>query len=116
MADRLSDIARGQASSRNLIEQRLKQVMIGPIDECDIGTLVSQSFCGIQPSKPAANDHDFRDRILHEAPRVCETLHKGQMTRKGEERLASALRPAKAGLRRDEFSRLEAGRQDGRSV
>jgi hypothetical protein len=52
------DVALGENPRRELIEQRLEQVMVGPIDDCDIdigGT--PQPLRGEEPSETGSYDH-----------------------------------------------------------
>jgi hypothetical protein len=50
--DRLSNIARRQACSGNLVEQRLKQVMVSPIDKVTAARWLAKAFAAYSPPNP----------------------------------------------------------------
>jgi hypothetical protein len=56
--DRRRYLSRRQHGCRHLIEQRLKEVVIRPINDKDFRVRVPQRFCGRKPCKPGAYDHD----------------------------------------------------------
>src|ERR1700730_2672103 len=57
-ADRGSNLTWCQYRRRHLIEQRLKEVVVGPVDHNNFGWGISQSPAGGQPAETAADDHD----------------------------------------------------------
>jgi hypothetical protein len=56
MTDRRGDVARRQRGRRHLIEQRLKEMMIRPVDHRDADRRVPQGARGGQSSEAAAHD------------------------------------------------------------
>ena len=58
-AQELGDFRYGQCSRGNLIEQRLKEVMIPPIHECDADGFVPQPLRTFETGKPAAEDENM---------------------------------------------------------
>ena len=62
-AQRRRDQAGRQDPGRHLVEQRLEQVVVGPVDQRDVDVGAGQRADGVQPAEPAA-DHD------HAVPRV----------------------------------------------
>ena len=58
-ADRRRDVPLGENPGRELIEQRLKQVVIRPVDDGDLHIGAAQRFSGKQSAEPAADDHDL---------------------------------------------------------
>ena len=51
-ANRRGDVARAQAGRRDLVEQRLKKVMISPVDERELHGRLGQRLRGGQPTEP----------------------------------------------------------------
>ena len=58
-AKRLRDLARRERPGRDLVQQRLEQVVIAPVDQRhrDIG-LVTERLRGVEPAEPTADDDD----------------------------------------------------------
>ena len=56
--DRRRYLSRREHGCRHLIEQRLKEVVIRPINDKDFCVRVPRRFCGRKPCKPGAYDHD----------------------------------------------------------
>ena len=57
VADRRRDVALGEYARRELIQQRLEQVMVGPVDDCDIEVGgAPQLLRGEEPAEPASDD------------------------------------------------------------
>jgi len=56
--DRRRYLSRREHRCRHLIEQRLKEVVIRPINDKDFRVRVPHRFCGRKPCKPGAYDHD----------------------------------------------------------
>jgi hypothetical protein len=54
----LRRLSRRKHGCRHLVEQRLKEVVIGPINDKDFRVRVPQRFCGRKPGKPGAYYHD----------------------------------------------------------
>ena len=63
-AQRLRDVARRQGARRDLVEHRLEQVEVAPIDQRqrDLG-VAAQAAGGIQATEPAADDDDAMARV-----------------------------------------------------
>jgi hypothetical protein len=59
-ADRRGDLRRRQAGGRDLIEQRLEEVVVAPVDDGDVGCGAGQGVRAAQPAKARADDHDVR--------------------------------------------------------
>ena len=53
---RRGDVRRSERGRRDLIEQRLKRVMIGAIDERDFGERVTKLARGVEPAEAATDD------------------------------------------------------------
>src|SRR5215472_12240216 len=56
-ADWGADLGWGKHRRRYLIEERLKQMMICPINQNDLDRRFAKSFCRSQAAKPTADDH-----------------------------------------------------------
>ena len=56
VADRRSDVALREDPGRNLVEQRLKQVVVCAVDNCHFHIGVAQGLGGKEPSESASND------------------------------------------------------------
>jgi hypothetical protein len=57
-ADRLRDLRRREARGRDLVKQRLEQVIVAPIDDSDVGDGAGQSMRGTQSTEASADDDD----------------------------------------------------------
>jgi hypothetical protein len=57
LADRRRDLALGQDPGRDLIEQRLEQVVRGAVDQRDLDRRVPQRPGREQPAEPRPDDH-----------------------------------------------------------
>src|SRR5438445_6200686 len=57
--NRLGDLARGKHGSRDLIEQRLKNVVILAVDERNLDRLVSQCLGRPEAAKTPSDYHNF---------------------------------------------------------
>src|SRR5260370_464593 len=64
-ANRRPDLAGREYRSRNLVEERLKQVVIGAVDEKDARGRVLQRLGGCQAAESATDDHDNRELLAH---------------------------------------------------
>jgi hypothetical protein len=60
VAQRRGDVAGRQAGRRHLVEQRLKEVVVGAIDERDLQRRRSQRACAPQASEATADDDEMR--------------------------------------------------------
>jgi hypothetical protein len=69
VADRRSDVPLGENPRRELIEQRLKQVVIRPVDDGDLDIGAAQRFRGKESAESAADDHDLVPARGHRARR-----------------------------------------------
>ena len=88
-ADRLRNIRRGQSRRRDLVEQRLKQVVVLPIDHRDAHPFRGARLGKTQPAEAGSKHHDVRQR-----GRICRWDHAAQRvrTRRKGKRPASNLR------------------------
>jgi hypothetical protein len=59
-ADRRRNISRREASGRDLVEERLKEVVIAPIDHDDLHRLALECVCRRQSAEACADDDDTR--------------------------------------------------------
>ena len=58
----------GQHAGRDLVEQRLEQVVVGAVDDGDRDRLTAECLRCEQSAKPRADDHDpMRGRAGHAA-------------------------------------------------
>jgi len=69
--DRVRNISGGKSSRRDLIEQRLKEMMIATIDQRYLNILAAQSLRRIEPTESTANDYN---------PRTASRLHEEIIT------------------------------------
>ena len=58
-ADRRRDVGRRERRRRDLIQQRLEDVMIRPIDHRDVYGGIAQGACGVQSTKSATDDDNL---------------------------------------------------------
>src|SRR5580658_2577070 len=65
VSDRRAYLTRRQHRCRYLIEQRLKQVMIRPVNQNDLRRSFLEGFSGGQSAKTPTDDHDTRDALRH---------------------------------------------------
>ena len=64
----MRDFRRGEAGSRDLIKQRLKEMMIGAVDESDARVRIAEMFAEGQPSETGPQDNDMpRAFVRHRA-------------------------------------------------
>ncbi len=61
-SDGRRDVPRRERRHRHLIEQRLEDVMVAPVDDRDADAGTTQGAGRIQPAKPAADDDDMGKR------------------------------------------------------
>ena len=59
-ADRLGNVGRRQCRGRHLIEQRLEEVVIVPVNDRDLDRRPCQFACGFESAKPGADDNGAR--------------------------------------------------------
>ena len=57
-AERRGDVGRRQAAGRHLVEQRLEQVEVAPVDERDFDRDLAQRLGGVKAAEAAADDDD----------------------------------------------------------
>ena len=57
IADRPGDLGCGQGSGRDLVEQRLKQVMVAAVDQGDLNRRALEPIGRLQPAEAGADDH-----------------------------------------------------------
>ena len=67
-ADRPRDVRRRQARGRDLVQERLKQVVVVPVDEREVRRDVRERARGEQAAEPGAENHDARRRSAHGNP------------------------------------------------
>ena len=68
-SNRRSDVARGKRCGRDLIEQRLKKMVVVAIDDDDVGVCASQGLGRLESTEATAHNHyprsTFHARTLH---------------------------------------------------
>ena len=64
LAQRRGDVGRAQPRRRDLVEERLEQVMVASIDEGEAHGSAAQAARRPQPPEAAAQDHDVREGAL----------------------------------------------------
>src|SRR5215216_778777 len=57
--ERVGDLRWYKPGYGDLIEQRLEQVIVVPVDQCDLNLRVSQLAGGLHPAKTCANDDNM---------------------------------------------------------
>src|SRR6185312_6937213 len=57
ITDRPGDVGGGERSGRDLVEQRLKQMMVASIDQGNLNRRAFQPVGRLQPAEAGANDH-----------------------------------------------------------
>ena len=84
-AQRLGDVAGRQRARRDLVQQRLEQVEVAPVDErqADLG-IDAEAARGVQPGEPATDDHD----AMRQSRRLGRRLHVTSLARR-----AAVVRP-----------------------
>ena len=69
VAQRRRDVSLGEDPRRELVEQRLEQVVVGPVDERDVDVGPPQPLGGGESAEAAADDHHLvpasRSRAIH---------------------------------------------------
>ena len=74
-AERLRDLARREGARGDLVEQRLEQVEVAPVDERDRhGSVAGEVLRGVQAAEPAADDHHVVERFGWVLGRHATTL------------------------------------------
>jgi hypothetical protein len=61
-ADRRGDVARVEHRRRHLVEERLEDVVVTPIDQRDVDRRLSQPARRLEPAEPPAQHDDMRPR------------------------------------------------------
>ena len=59
-ADGLGDLRRRQAGRRHLVEQRLEEMVVAPVDHGDVGIGAGEAMRGAQAAEAGADDDDVR--------------------------------------------------------
>ena len=59
MADRPGDFGGGERGGRDLIQQRLEQMMVAAVDQRDPHRRAGKAEGGLQPAETGADDHDM---------------------------------------------------------
>ena len=59
-ADGLGDLRRRQAGRGHLIEQRLEEMVVAPVDDRDVGIGAGEARCSTQAAETGADDDDVR--------------------------------------------------------
>src|SRR3989454_7326321 len=54
------DVGRVQRSRGDLVEQRLEEVVVAPVEQRDPHGAVGERPCGVEPAETAAHDHHVR--------------------------------------------------------
>ena len=66
-AERRGNLTRRQRARRHLVEQRLEQVEVAPVDERHLHRWVAEFLGGRQAAEAAADDHDA---VMHTGSEV----------------------------------------------
>jgi hypothetical protein len=69
VADRRGDVPLGEHPGRDLVEQRLEEVVVGAIDHHHLDRRAPQGLGGEQPGEPAADDDDVAAAFATSAAR-----------------------------------------------
>ena len=80
ITNRHGDIPLGEYSRRDLMQQRLNQVVIRPVDDGDINGSPPQGLRRSQSSESAADDHDMMPASREQYRRLAAALHQAQRT------------------------------------
>src|SRR5258706_8920524 len=101
--ERLRDLARRQRARRDLVEQRLEQVVVVAVNERDVEPIVAtETLRGVQPGEAAADDDDSVSRLaltlLHPFSLTCG-LQRG-VARRGPPLLRASRRASPTHLSR----------------
>ena len=59
-ADRHGDLRRRKAGGRHLVEQRLEQMVVAPVDDGDVDRRIAKPDRGVEASEPGAQNDDVR--------------------------------------------------------
>src|SRR5262249_11400942 len=103
--DRRCDIAGREARGRNLIEQRLKEVIIVAIDDRHVERRVGKPLGGGEPAEAGADDHDARESRTVRAHFSISSQTKfssgSEPQPDGRRKYRSAIDPIAAGTKAD---------------
>ena len=77
VADRQRDVALGENPRRELMEQRLNQVMIRPVDDGDFDLGAPQRLRRNESSESAADDHDVMPAACGRSVHCTTSLRAG---------------------------------------
>ena len=72
--DRRGDIRGRKRRGRNFVKERLKKMVIGPVDNGDADRFVAELFRRFKATKAGSHDHDmrfFRESTLHGRNFLC---------------------------------------------
>ena len=95
LAQRRGDLALGQDAGRALVQHRLEQVMLGPVDEGHLDRRARQHPGGEQPGESAAHDHHPALAVLvvhavfRSVPWRAQPAGSSHLSRSGSSRSAS---------------------------
>ena len=90
-AERRGDVGRRQAAGRHLIEQRLKEVEVAPVDQRHLDGGLAQGLGGVEAAEAAAHDDDAM-LAFHEGVRPDDRMNKKAVGRSRDREGAGAVR------------------------
>ena len=79
-ADRPGDVAGRERGRRHLVEQRLEQMVVVPVDQRDLGRRAGQGARHLEPAEAGAEDHHAK------RPRPGSLLRHNAFSRPGQRR------------------------------
>jgi hypothetical protein len=75
LADRRCDVGRAERSGRDLVEQRLEQVVVAAIDDQHVDRRATQRPRRFETAEAGADDHDARSGCVHLEPSPPVAAH-----------------------------------------
>lgn len=75
----MGDVGRREHGGSHLVEQRLKQVVVDPVDESYRHGLSGQGFGGIQPAETSPDNDNPRQDSLGSSGSVHKGLSRGEL-------------------------------------
>src|ERR671937_1242367 len=72
MPDRPGDVGGGKRCGCDLIQQRLKAVIVIAVDDGDLDGLTAQSFCRLEAAEAGAKDDNSATLLGHGPAQLCE--------------------------------------------